>query len=322
MKLSLVIPLMNEEDCVAPLLKAVSTALAGIDHEVILVDDGSSDQTVQRIRQLASPNVRCISFMRNFGQSLAMAAGIDAAKGELIAVMDGDLQNDPADIPIMMQKMQETGADVIAGRRAQRKDGWILRKIPSKIANWLIRKLTKVTLNDYGCSLRLFRAPVAKNLGLYGELHRFIPVLVSMYGAKTVEVDVRHHAREFGTSKYGILRTFKVVSDLMLMVFFQRYRLKPMHLFGFLGSACLAVGLSCLLYLFGLKATGESIGQRPLLTLATMSTLAGIQLITTGFVAELVMRTYYEASQKKAYVIRESFYGHSKHKQVEEVAQV
>ncbi len=309
MKLSVVIPVMNEEENIEPLFKALREALEGLDYELIFVDDGSTDNTVQKIKELADERTKLLVLSRNFGQSLAMAAGIDAATGDVIATIDGDLQNDPRDIPIMLEKMQKEGWDVVAGVRANRQDGLVLRKIPSKIANWIIRKSTGVYLKDYGCTLKLFKKDVAKNLGLYGELHRFIPVLAKLYGAKMTEMNVRHHPRLHGHSKYGIGRTFKVISDLMLMLFFQKYGTKPMHLFGTLGFGMLFIGILIDLYLFVLKLFGHDIGGRPLLILGVMLTLAGIQLITTGFLAEIMMRTYYESQNKKPYVVREVYEG-------------
>jgi len=224
--------------------------------------------------------------------------------GELIATMDGDLQNDPGDIPMMIRHLEAHGLDVVAGRRASRKDGMVLRKIPSALANAMIRNLTDVHIRDYGCTLKVFRKDVAKNLGLYGELHRFIPVLVQLYGARMEEVDVRHHPRKYGRSKYGIGRTFKVLSDLLFMVFFQKWGQKPMHLFGTLGFFSFFLGIAINLYLLALKLLGEEIGGRPLLSLGVILTFIGIQLITTGFVAEFIMRTYYESQNKKPYIIR------------------
>jgi hypothetical protein len=209
----------------------------------------------------------------------------------------------------MIDKLESENWDVVAGRRLKRQDGMFLRKIPSKIANWIIRKTTGVYLNDYGCTLKVFRSDVAKNLGLYGELHRFIPVLAKMYGAKIVEMDVKHHARIHGVSKYGLGRTFKVVSDLMLMLFMQKYRTKPMHLFGGLGIASLGSGMIINFYMLILKLLGNDIGHRPLLTLGIVLVIAGIQLITTGFLSELIMRIYYEGQNKKPYNIREIFVG-------------
>jgi len=311
-KLSLVVPMMNEQDNVAPLFQAVREALKDIDYEFILVDDGSTDKTVEKMKELADERTKILVFNRNSGQTQAMAAGIEVAQGELIATIDGDLQNDPTDIPLMIEKLESENWDVVAGRRLKRQDGIFLRKIPSKIANWIIRKTTKVYLNDYGCTLKVYKSNVAKNLGLYGELHRFIPVLAKMYGAKIVEMDVKHHARIHGESKYGIGRTFKVVSDLLLMLFMQKYKTKPMHLFGGLGVASFGAGFIINLYLLILKIFGYDIGGRPLLTLGIVLLITGIQLITTGFLAELIMRTYYESQNKTPYTIKETFIGKSK----------
>ena len=306
-KLSVVVPVMNEEDNIKPLFEAIGNALEGIDYELIFVDDGSKDKTVELIKEYANDRTKLVIFNRNYGQTTAMAAGFDVAEGELIAPIDGDLQNDPLDIPIMMKKLEDEGWDVVAGVRAKRQDGMFLRKIPSKIANWIIRKSTGVYLSDYGCTLKVFKKDVAKNLNLYGELHRFIPVLAEMYGAKMTQMPVRHHARIHGVSKYGIGRTFKVISDLLLMLFFQKYGTKPMHLFGTLGFGMFSIGAIIDFYLFLLKLFGQDIGSRPLLILGVMLTLGGIQLITTGFLAEIMMRTYYESQNKKPYVIKEIF---------------
>ncbi|NTU92563.1 MAG: glycosyltransferase family 2 protein [Chlorobiaceae bacterium] len=305
MKLSVVIPVMNEAESIRPLFDALAAALEGIEHEVILVDDGSTDTTVAEITLLAPRNAKLVVLNKNYGQTTAMAAGINEAQGELIATLDGDLQNDPGDIPMMIRHLEERNLDVVAGRRAGRQDGMILRKIPSKIANALIRNMTNVHIHDYGCTLKVFRTEVAKNLGLYGELHRFIPVLVQLYGANMEEVDVRHHARKFGASKYGIGRTMKVMSDLLFMVFFQKWGQKPMHLFGTLGFMTLCAGLGIDLYLLAIKIFGQEIGGRPLLSLGIIMTFIGIQLITTGFIAEFIMRTYYESQNKKPYIIRQ-----------------
>lgn len=311
-KLSLVVPVMNEEDNIEPLFHAVRVALKDIDYELILVDDGSTDRTVEKIKELSSERDKLIVFSRNFGQTTAMAAGINEAEGELIATIDGDLQNDPSDIPLMIQKLESEGWDVVAGRRLKRQDGMFLRKIPSKIANYIIRKSTGVYLNDYGCTLKVYKSVIAKNLGLYGELHRFIPVLAKMYGAKIVEFDVKHHARIHGVSKYGLGRTFKVMSDLLFMLFMQKYKTRPMHLFGGLGVASFGIGFVINFYLLILKLLGEDIGNRPLLTLGIVLLIAGVQLITTGFLAELIMRTYFESQNKTPYNIREIFVGSQK----------
>ena len=304
MKLSVVIPVMNEAENIKPLFAALASSLAGVEHEIVLVDDGSTDGTVAEIQANAPANLQLVVLNKNYGQTTAMAAGIDHARGELIATMDGDLQNDPSDIPMMMEYLHARDLDVVAGRRAGRQDGMLLRKIPSKIANALIRSMTDVHIRDYGCTLKVFKKEVAKNLGLYGELHRFIPVLVQLYGAKMEEVDVKHHPRQFGKSKYGIGRTFKVMSDLLFMVFFQKYSQKPMHLFGTLGFLSLFTGMALNFYLLALKIMGEEIGGRPLLSLGIVMTFIGIQLITTGFIAEFIMRTYYESQNKKPYIIK------------------
>ncbi len=311
MKLSVVIPIMDEEENIQPLIKEVDNALKDIEYELILIDDGSSDNTITNIKTYALENTKLLIFNRNYGQTTAMAAGIEEACGELIVTLDGDLQNDPSDIPAMIKKLEKEDCDVVAGIRAKRQDGLILRKIPSKIANWLIRKSTGVYISDYGCTLKLFKKDVAKNLGLYGELHRFIPVLAKLYGAKMVEMDVKHHARVHGVSKYGIGRTFKVFSDLLLMLFFQKYNTKPMHLFGTMGGFSFGIGMIINFYLLVLKLFGEDIGTRPLFTIGVTLSLIGIQLITTGFIAEIVMRTYYESQNKKPYIIKEKLIGKS-----------
>ncbi len=283
MKLSVVIPVMNEEESIKPLLNAVYSALDDIvEYELILVDDGSIDQTVQEVKRWAKNNTRILVLNRNYGQTTAMAAGIEAAKGDLIATLDGDLQNDPKDIPDMIKKLESEDWDVVAGRRLKRQDGMLLRKIPSKIANWLIRRSTGVHISDYGCTLKIFTSDVAKNLELYGELHRFIPVLAKMYGAKITEMDVRHHARVHGESKYGIGRTSRVMSDLLFMLFLQKYRLNPMHLFGTMGIVSFIPGVLINIYMLILKLTGHDIGNRPLLTLGIVLVMTGIQLFLTS----------------------------------------
>lgn len=309
MLLSIVITLLNEQDNIAPLLQNIDNALKDWEYEVVLVDDGSTDQTVARIKLLANKHVKLLVFRKNFGQTAAMKAGIDYATGDYIITMDGDLQNDPTDIPAMIAKLETEGLDVVAGRRANRQDGFVLRKLPSSIANALIRRLTGVYIHDYGCSLKVMKQDVAKNLGLYGQLHRFIPVLASIQGAKIAEMDVKHHARVHGTSKYGLGRTFKVMSDLMLMLFFQQYMQRPMHLFGPLGIFSFFSGSAILFYLLIIKIMGNDIWGRPLLLLGMVLLIAGIQIITIGIVAEIMMRTYYESQEKTTYRVREIFVG-------------
>ncbi|MDF9795706.1 glycosyltransferase involved in cell wall biosynthesis [Catalinimonas alkaloidigena] len=309
MKLSLVITLYNEEDNVQPLLKRIEDALQGLEYEVLLVDDGSTDRTVFMVKKYANENVRLIVFNRNHGQTTAMSAGIHYAKGEYIVTMDGDLQNDPLDIPAMLDKIENEGWGLVAGKREKRKDGFILRKFPSKIANAIIRKLTGVYISDYGCSLKIFRSDIAHNLGLYGELHRFIPVLAKLQGASVTEMSVRHHPRIYGQSKYGLGRTFRVVSDLMLMLFFQKYIQKPMHLFGTMGIISFFLGAIINFYMLIEKFLGHDIWGRPLLLLGVVLVIGGIQLVTFGFMAELIMRTYFESQNKTPYRVKEVFIG-------------
>jgi len=304
-KLSLVIPVMNEKENIQPLLEQIQDALLGIDYEVVLVDDGSKDGTPDEIRRYVNNRVCLIELMKNYGQSTAMAAGIDHASGLYIATLDGDLQNDPKDIPMLLDKIENEPWDMIAGNRAQRQDGFILRKIPSRLANSIIRSLTGIKIKDYGCTLKIFKRDIAKNLGLYGELHRFIPVLAALQGARITQVDVRHHSRKFGKSKYGIGRTFKVMSDLVLMLFFQKYLQKPMHIFGLVGFVIFTLGVLVNLYLVGLKILGHDIWGKPLLMLGVLLVIGGIQFITIGILTEVLIRTYYESQNKKAYQIRE-----------------
>ena len=300
---------MNEEENIRPLLDAVRSALAGFDYEVILVDDGSTDATIARILENADDRTVLVELRKNYGQSTAMTAGIDYSSGRYVALLDGDLQNDPTDIPDMLALLKKEDWDVVAGNRRNRKDGFILRKIPSKIANALIRRMTGVYIKDYGCTLKVFKREIAEELGLYGELHRFIPVLAKLQGARITQVDVKHHARIHGKSKYGINRTFKVMSDLVLMVFMRRYMQKPMHLFGPLGFVSFGLGVLINIYLLILKIMGHDIGGKPLLILGLILLLGGIQLITIGIIADINVRTYFESQNKKTYNIRKLFRG-------------
>jgi glycosyltransferase involved in cell wall biosynthesis len=306
-ELSLVIPVMNEEDNIKPLLEAVRQALTGFDYEVILVDDGSTDATRKRIVEFSDDRTVLVELRKNYGQSTAMTAGIDHANGRFVALLDGDLQNDPTDIPFILELLKREDWDVVAGNRKNRKDGMVLRKIPSGIANALIRRMTGVYIKDYGCTLKIFRKEIADDLGLYGELHRFIPVLAKLQGARITQVDVKHHPRRFGKSKYGIGRTFKVLSDLVLMVFFRKYMQKPMHLFGPIGFVSLGIGILINLYLLVLKIMGHDIWGKPLLILGLIFLLGGIQLITIGILAEIAVRTYYESQSKKTYQVRKIY---------------
>jgi glycosyltransferase involved in cell wall biosynthesis len=306
-ELSLVVPLMNEEYNVKPLLEAVRSALQDYDYEIILVDDGSTDETRKKVIEHSDERTVLIELRKNYGQSTAMTAGIDHANGKYVALLDGDLQNDPTDIPFMVELLKREDWDVVAGNRKNRKDGMFLRKIPSKIANAMIRRMTGVYIKDYGCTLKIFKKEIADDLGLYGELHRFIPVLAKLQGARITQVDVKHHPRRFGKSKYGIGRTFKVLSDLVLMVFFRRYMQKPMHLFGTLGFISFGLGILINLYLLVWKIMGHDIWNRPILILGLILLLGGIQLITIGILSEIAVRTYYESQSKKTYQVRKVF---------------
>jgi glycosyltransferase involved in cell wall biosynthesis len=307
-ELSVVITVMNEEANIKPLLESVRPALSGIDYEVVFVDDGSSDKTKQQILEYADDRTILVELRKNYGQSTAMTAGIDYSRGKYVALLDGDLQNDPSDIPTMLELLKKEDWDVVAGNRKNRKDGFFLRKIPSKIANALIRRMTGVYIRDYGCTLKIFRREIAEELGLYGELHRFIPVLAKLQGAKITQVDVKHHPRIHGKSKYGINRTFKVMSDLVLMVFMRKYMQKPMHLFGTLGFISFGLGAAINIYLLVLKIMGQDIWGKPLLILGLILLLGGIQFITIGIIADINTRTYFESQNKKTYNVRKVYH--------------
>ncbi|MEL6971748.1 MAG: glycosyltransferase family 2 protein [Bacteroidota bacterium] len=303
-KLSVVVTVYNEEENIIPLIERVQSALDGIDYELIYVDDGSTDGTLRVLKEQSYDRLVIVEFRRNYGQSAALMAGIDIAQGEYIATMDGDLQNDPSDLPKMLAMAETESLDMVAGERANRQDGVFLRKIPSWIANYIIRTSSGVNLRDYGCAIRVMHSAVAKDLGLYGELHRFIPVLVSLETGRIKQIPVKHHARQFGVSKYGLGRTFKVVSDLLLMLFFKRYMARPMHLFGNSGIIMLAVGILINLYLLALKLMGNDIWGKPLMILGLILLLGGIQFITIGIIVEIQIRTYYESQNKRPYRVR------------------
>ncbi len=302
--LSVIVCVYNEEPNIRPLVEKIRIDLDGLDYELLYVDDGSTDGTLAALKSVMDERMRVVEFRKNYGQSAALAAGIAEARGAYLATLDGDLQNDPADIPGMLRLAVDEGWDLVAGERANRQDGMLLRKIPSRIANAIIRKSTGVYIRDYGCTLKVFRSEVAKDMGLYGELHRFIPVLASLEGARITQVPVRHHPRIHGQSKYGIGRTFRVVSDLLLMVFFRRYLQKPMHLFGTAGVLAFGLGVLINIYLLGLKLAGNDIWGKPLLILGVILLLGGIQLVTIGIITEIMMRTYYESQNKTVYRIR------------------
>ena len=302
--LSVIVCVYNEEKNIAPLVGQIEYALDGVDYEIVYVDDGSRDGTLAELKKISNPRLRIVEFRRNYGQSAALAAGIEYAQGEWIVTMDGDLQNDPADIPQMLKTAEERHLDLLTGIRRNRQDGMLLRKVPSRIANWMIRQASGVHLHDYGCTLKVFRADLAKSLGIYGELHRFIPVLADLEGARMDEMPVRHHARQHGQSKYGINRTIRVLSDLLLILYLKRFRHKPMHLFGGCGVLSLTLGTLILLWLLAQKLTGHEIGGRPLLTLGFILFMAGLQLIALGILSEMMVRTYYESQDKKPYKVR------------------
>ncbi len=316
-KISIVVPLYNEEENVEELYSRVKEVLEKFsnDYEIILVDDGSADRTVEKLEEIVKKDstVKVVEFARNFGQTPAMMAGMDIASGDVIITMDGDLQNDPVDIPRLLEKIDE-GYDVVSGWRKNRKDATISRKIPSKIANWLIGKLTGVKIHDYGCSLKAYRGDVIKKVRLYGEMHRFIPAVVSTVTSpnKIIEIPVEHHPRKYGKSKYGISRTFKVIVDLFYVWFVKKYMQKPIHFFGGIGLFLLFVGLVSFLYLMGIKLLGNPIGGRPLLIISVMCVISGLQMLTTGIISEILMRIYYESQEKKPYVIRRVLNGEEK----------
>ena len=300
--LSIVIPMYREQDSVAPMVARVHEGLSGYGGpwELICVDDGSQDETGRRLQAEAAkygPHVRVIRFARNHGQTMAMQAGIDAARGEVIATLDGDLQNDPADIPRMVAEMQARDLDLLAGYRANRQDAWLSRKLPSKIANRLIAKVTGVNIRDYGCSLKVYRARVIKEVRLYGEMHRFTPVWAAMVTspARIGETAVGHSARQFGESKYGISRTFRVVLDLLTVFFFLRFRARPGHFFGSIGLVFGFLGSAAMAYLAVIKfVLGQAIGGRPLFLVAVLLLVFSIQFLTTGVLAEMMSRIFYQ----------------------------
>ncbi len=311
LRVSLVIPLHNEVETVPRLLERVHEALSGLAHpwELILVDDGSTDGTPARVAELIpryGGHVHLLRLRRNFGQTAAMQAGIDHAAGDLLVTLDGDLQNDPADIPRMIDELLARDLDLLQGWRQKRQDKLIMRKIPSRIANWLIGRVTGVRLHDYGCSLKVYRGEVLRRVRLYGEMHRFIPAWVAAVTppARIGETPVRHEARTAGESKYGIGRTFRVIVDLISVLFFLRYRARPGHFFGGIGLAVGALGMAILGYLAWVKfALGQDIGHRPLLLVGIVLVIAAIQFLTTGILAEILVRTYYESAERCSYIL-------------------
>jgi glycosyltransferase involved in cell wall biosynthesis len=310
-RLSVVVPMYNEIDNAARLIDAVQAALADYAQpwELVVVDDGSRDGTAQALQQRArevGPHVRVLALARNFRQTAAMQAGIDAARGDVIVTMDGDLQNDARDIPRLVERLLREDLDLVAGWRRERQDGFWLRRLPSQWANGLIRRITGLPFRDLGCSLKAFRAEVLREVRLYGEMHRFIPAWLATVTspARMAQEPVRHHARQAGQSKYGLSRTLRVVVDLLAVAFFLRFAARPGHFFGVVGLAVSALGVVLLGYLGLLKLLGEPVGGRPLLSLGFFSLLGGLQFLTTGVLAELLIRIYYGGRHASPYVLR------------------
>ena len=308
--ISIILPVLNEEEN----LEEMNTEIVGVvenmdvDYEIIYIDDGSTDRSFEILSEMReqNKNIKVIQFRRNFGQTAGLAAGFDHASGDVIFTMDSDRQNDPNDIPMMLEKINE-GYDLISGWRFDRQDAWLSRKLPSKLANGLISKITGVSLHDYGCSLKAFRKEVIENIQLYGEMHRFIPAIASWMGVRIAEVKVNHRARVAGTSKYGISRTFRVILDLITVKFLLQYSARPIHFFGGIGMASgltgflIAVVMTVQRFFFGIP-----MGDRPLLLLAVLLMFIGLQFITFGLLGELMTRTYHEAQNKPIYVVRQS----------------
>lgn len=316
--LSVVIPLKDERDNLRPLHDRIQGALNGSvgrlieDYEIVFVDDGSTDGTDRVLKELArvDPRVRVVRLRRNFGQTPALQAGIDHALGSLIATLDGDLQNDPADLPAMIEKLNEPvdpPLDAVFGERAQRKDAWLVRKFPSHIANWIIRKSTGSPIRDMGCTIRVLRRDLAEALPLYGEMHRFIPVLCLMHGAKIIQVPVRHHPRIHGQTKYNLTRTFRVILDLITIKFLQGYVTRPMHLMGGLGLISLSLGVLSLVVAIIMKSTqGIFLTGNPFLLLSALLVMVAFQFFSMGLLGELLTRTYFDNTRRRTYSVRQT----------------
>lgn len=307
-RISVVIPLFNEEENIAHLYNEVTAALRsfGREYEIVFVDDGSRDQTLLNLQSVAKDDssVQIIQFRRNFGQTAAMAAGLEFARYEIVVTMDGDLQNDPNEIPKLVAKIEE-GYDLVAGWRKNRQDKWLSRKLPSKMANWLISRTTRVQLHDYGCTLKAMTSDIAKGIKLYGEMHRFIPALAEEIGARIAEVPVNHRARIYGKSKYGISRTIRVVLDLLTVKFLLGYSKRPIHFFGSFGLLTSFAGAVMLgLITYQRFFAHVPMGNRPLLSLGVMLTIIGLQFLVFGLLAEVLARTYYESQSKPTYFVR------------------
>jgi glycosyltransferase involved in cell wall biosynthesis len=312
-QLSVVLPIYNEAESLTHLLEELVPALEATGHiyEIICVDDGSTDDSFAELKKLRAldDRVRVVRFRRNFGQTAAFAAGFARARGDIVITMDADLQNDPADIPTLLAKIDE-GYDIVSGWRVNRwREGFstfITRKVPSTTANWLISRGTGVALHDYGCALKVYRSEVVKSINLYGDLHRFIPAIASYYGVTVAEVPVNYRLRKFGRSKYGISRITRVLLDLLTVRFLLSYSTRPIQIFGLMGLASFALGMVIGVYLSFMKlAYGIALAERPLLLLAILLVMIGVQFITMGLLAELIVRTYHESQGKPIYTVRE-----------------
>ena len=306
---SVVMPVYNEVESLPLLISAIASTLTEreLNYEIVCVDDGSTDGSAEFLKQqaLSRTDLRAVLLRRNYGQTAAMAAGFNHARGKVVVTLDSDFQNDPEDIPRLLAKLEE-GYDLVSGWRQKRQDAALTRLLPSKLANWLIGLVTGVKLHDYGCSLKAYRSELVEDMHLYGELHRFLPALAYIEGARITELPVRHHARRYGRSKYGLWRTFRVVMDLLTISFMKTFLTRPMHVFGLFGLLSMASGTLLGLYLTFLKlGLGQSIGNRPLLILAVLLLVTGVQLFSFGLLAELLMRTYHESQGRPIYRVRE-----------------
>ncbi len=311
-EVSLVVPVLNEEGNISDLYEQITFAMKGKYHyEVIFVDDGSSDNSLPMLRmiQRSDKAVRVVSFSKNFGQTAALSAGFDHARGEIIAALDADLQNDPADIPVMIERLRE-GYDIVSGWRKRRRDKALTRRLPSLIANWIIAKITGVRLHDFGCTLKVYRREVLEQTKLYGEMHRFIPALASWNGARICEMAVNHHPRTAGVAKYGLGRTLKVVLDLITVKFLGSFSTKPIHIFGGLGLISCGGATVCavaIIYQKFISSAELSINRNPLLIVTAVLVTTTVQFVLMGLLAEMLVRTYHESQDRPTYVVRQIF---------------